>query len=109
MENPMQLTMVKDVPLVSSGALCAIKVENKGESAITTSPQLNRNRSSKKAELFNKKSGENIQNRPDKNSEIIAIFLGLNFWESKPLKTQATPPKAMIRNEKKGTFRFVPG
>ena len=38
-EKPIQLTMVNAVPLNSAGALFATKVENKGESAITTKPQ----------------------------------------------------------------------
>ena len=36
--NPMLVTIVKAVPLYSGMAVCAIKVENCGESAITQMP-----------------------------------------------------------------------
>ena len=42
MEKPMQFTIVSEVPRDSSGAFWATKDENKGESAITESPQINR-------------------------------------------------------------------
>lgn len=38
-EKPMQLTIVRAVPLSFFGALFATKVENRGESATTTIPQ----------------------------------------------------------------------
>jgi hypothetical protein len=41
-ENPMQFTMVSDVPRDAAGAFCAIKLENNGESAITENPQINK-------------------------------------------------------------------
>ena len=43
-EKPMQFTIVIAVPLSDSGAFCAIKVENNGESAMTTNPQKSRKR-----------------------------------------------------------------
>ena len=46
-ENPMQLTIVNAVPFDSAIAFCATKVENNGESAITTIPQTNMNRINK--------------------------------------------------------------
>ncbi len=42
MENPIQFTIVSEVPLDSSGALCATNVENRGESAITVTLQTNK-------------------------------------------------------------------
>lgn len=51
MENPIQFTIVKEVPLESSAAVCATKVENKGESAITEIPQMNRKVTNKIDEL----------------------------------------------------------
>ena len=39
MANPIELTMVKAVPLHSAGAFFATRVENRGESAMTTNPQ----------------------------------------------------------------------
>jgi len=41
-KNPMQFTIVKAVPLISGSAFCATRVENIGESAITTVPQNNK-------------------------------------------------------------------
>lgn len=40
--NPMQLTMVSEVPFESDGAFCATSVENIGESAVTANPQIKR-------------------------------------------------------------------
>ena len=37
--NPIQVTMVSAVPFDVGGALCATRLENIGESAITTNPQ----------------------------------------------------------------------
>ena len=73
-ENPIQLTIVSEDPRDSSGAFCATKEENKGESAITASPQKKRNAINTEAEGFNKNSGERIQHRQDKSSEIVAIL-----------------------------------
>ena len=39
MTKPIELTMVRTVPLFSATALLATKVENKGESATTVIPQ----------------------------------------------------------------------
>ena len=41
-ENPMQVTMVKAVPLISNGTDCAANVENCGESATTENPHIRR-------------------------------------------------------------------
>ena len=41
-ENPIQFTIVRAVPLNSGDALWATKVENRGESAMTTMPQKSR-------------------------------------------------------------------
>ena len=64
MENPMQFTIVKEVPLDSSGAFCATNVEKRGESAITTNPQKKRKGTSVKTELFNKKMVKGYNNIP---------------------------------------------
>ena len=73
--KPIQLTMVREVPLDSSGAFWAIKVENKGESAITVIPQINKKARSKTTEFENKNKGEAKQHMPDKSNDMIAIFL----------------------------------
>lgn len=74
MEKPIQFTIVSDVPLDSSGALCATNVENKGESAITTTPQKKRNAINKSKELLNKNSGDKRQHRKERNKEMVATF-----------------------------------
>ena len=43
MAKPIQLTIVKAVPLYLGIAFCATSDENSGESAITTTPQNNKN------------------------------------------------------------------
>jgi ligand-binding sensor domain-containing protein len=74
MENPMQLTTVSEVPLDSSGALWATKVENKGESAMTANPQMNRKVINRMMEGENKKRGESKQHTPEIVKAIIAVF-----------------------------------
>ena len=81
MENPMQLTMVSAVPFVSDAALCATKVENMGESAITTIPQKKRNTMNKIVLDDDMISGEIRQHIPDKESAITAVFLAPIFSE----------------------------
>ena len=108
-ENPMQVTIVNDVPLEASGAFCATNVENKGESAITTHPQKNRNPINTKEELFNNNSGERIQQVPDTPNEIVAIFFAPKICEIDPLRTQARLPDPIIRNDKRGMFRSTAG
>lgn len=106
-EKPMQFTIVNDVPRDSSIALYATKVENNGESAITTRPQKNKKRRNTYSSLLNKNNGETIQQRQERNNERVASFLGWNTCESNPLKTHANPPEAIIRNEKRGTFKVL--
>ena len=76
MANPMQFTIVSEVPLDSSGAFCATSVENSGESAVTASPQSNRNVNRIGKEFQDKKRGEQRQHKPDKNNAMVAIFWG---------------------------------
>lgn len=82
MENPIQFTMVREVPFDATGALCATRVENKGESAITTSPQKKRNASSKYKEFPINRSGEAIQHKPDSNKNIVAVFFTPKYCEA---------------------------
>ena len=57
-EKQMQLTMVSEVRRDSSGAFCATNVENKGESAITASPQKKRKIRKATEEWPDRKKGE---------------------------------------------------
>lgn len=50
-ENPMQFTIVSAVPLNFGMAFCATRVENKGESAMTTMPQNNKKLKKRTSEL----------------------------------------------------------
>ena len=106
-ENPIQLTMVNEVPLDSPGAFCATSVENRGESAITTNPQKKRNAISTERELLNRNRGETQQHKQDKSKEMVAIFFTPNCWERYPLITHARPPEAMIMNDRRGIFKSV--
>lgn len=65
-EKPIQFTIVSAVPLDSAGAFCATKVENKGESAITTKPQRTKKTTKNSPEAILKIKGERKQHKPDK-------------------------------------------
>ncbi len=73
-EKPIQLTMVSAVPFTSESALCATNVENKGESAMTTIPQIDKNISRMTIEDCNNMKGERTQLIPDINKELEAMF-----------------------------------
>ena len=77
----MQLTMVSAVPFVSDAALLATKVENIGESAITTIPQKKRKIMNKMALGVDIINGEIRQHNPDKESATVAVFLAPTFSE----------------------------
>ena len=109
MAKPMQLTIVKDVPLDASGAFWATKVENKGESATTTIPQKKRKINKIVMEFWDKKKGEIKQQIQEDDRAKVAIFLGLKRSENCPLNTQDKKPEAMIRKEKSGTFKSISG
>jgi hypothetical protein len=76
MENPMQLTMVRELPFDSPGAFCATSVEKSGESAITTSPQKTRKISRATTELLKRKRGERRQQQQDRNNARVATGFG---------------------------------
>ena len=107
MENPVQLTMVSEVPLNSSATFCATNVENKGESAITTNPQKNKKASSKGADVVNKKNGDSRQHKQDRNKAIVAIFFAPKRCDSNPLAAQARAPQAIIKNDKNEIFKLL--
>src|SRR5687768_3926966 len=109
MEKPIQLTMVNAVPRLSTGAFCATNVENRGESAITTHPQINRKMTNSAVELFNKNKGDARQQRQDKPNIMVASFFVPTRCESRPLTTQAMLPPAITRNDIRGTFKPASG
>ena len=105
--KPMQLTMVSDVPLDSAGALCATIVENSGESAMTETPQTNRKANSKGTEAVMKK-GESMQQAPEMNNAIVAIFFAPYLLDNVPLRTHAGAPDAITKNEIREVSRSCP-
>lgn len=76
MAKPMQLTMVSAEPRDSSGASRATRVENNGESAMTTHPQKDRKVRNAHRDPCVKNKGESRQHKPEKNSAQAASFLG---------------------------------
>ena len=80
-ENPIQLTIVKAVPLSFDGAFWATKVENKGESAITTIPQNSKKTINKFLFATWNRKGAAIQQIQDKNKKLKAVFLMPIFCE----------------------------
>jgi hypothetical protein len=74
MEKPIELTMVRAVPLDSSLAFCAMRVENKGESAITTKPQKIRNIKNTIPDPNLKIRGDIKQQMQDRSRERKAVF-----------------------------------
>ena len=107
--NPIQLTIVREVPLDAGGAVCAINVENNGESAITESPQMNKNAITDMTLPESRKIGDNKQQVPEIINEKKAIRRAPNFIEIMPLTTQSKAPLAMIKNDHKGIFKCWKG
>src|SRR5215211_691213 len=104
-ENPIQLTIVSEVPLSSAGAFWATRVENRGESAMTTKLQKNRKVISVGNELLKSNNGESRQHTQESDRAMVAIFFVPKYCESIPLATHANPPKAMIRKDSNGISR----
>ena len=71
--NPIEFTIVNAVPLVSGSVFVATRVENKGESAITTNPQKIKKLTKIKGLLENTK-GEIRQHKPDNIRKYVAVF-----------------------------------
>ena len=78
-EKPMQFTIVIAVPLSVSGAFCAIKVENSGESAITTIPQKSKKSTKIVSFATRKKSGAIKQQIQESKSIEKAVLLVPNL------------------------------
>ena len=108
-ENPIQFTIVSAVPFERSGAYCATRVENMGESAITAILHVNRKAIKATTELLNNNNGETKQQKQDNDNAITAILFVPKRLEINPLKTQETLPATMIRNDSKDTLITVPG
>lgn len=79
--KPRQFTIVNAVPRDSREAFLATKVENRGESAITTNPQNIRKQISKISESSFKTKGDNKQQIPESNKAEAAVLLMPDFSE----------------------------
>lgn len=86
MTKPIELTMVRTVPLFSATALLATKVENKGESATTVMPQKHKNIRSIVTDISRKIKGKSKQHTPDNSKAMEAIFLLQNVQKYSLLK-----------------------
>ena len=106
MLNPRQLTIVNAVPVDSSGAVRATRVENCGESAMTSIPQINKyNRNIAGWNMGIK--GENKQHRPDPSNAPKATR-ALPFRSARnPPTAQDIAPTPMIRNDHSDTERLA--
>ena len=107
--KPMLLTIVSAVPFVSASVFCATRVENSGESAITTIPQKIRKVISRGSEFTINISGDARQHNPDKNKAKAAVFLVPKDCDMYPPITQAGPPRPMMINDQIGIFSSEPG
>src|SRR5680860_621736 len=105
MAKPMELTIVRAVPLDSAAALFAIRVEKSGESATTIRPQKIKKLMSKTPESCKKIRGEIIQQHPERSRAVAAVLFAPHFCEMYPPATQANPPRPMIKNERRGMLK----
>lgn len=74
-EKPIQFTIVSAVPFNSNVAFCATNVENKGESAITTIAQKNRNKRNKTSDSNENINGKVRLHNPENKSAKVAVRL----------------------------------
>ena len=81
MTKPIELTMVRTVPLFSATGLLATKVENKGESATTVIPQKHKNIRSIVTDVSREIKGKSKQHTPDKSKAIVAVFFTPKYSE----------------------------
>lgn len=105
-EKPIQFTIVNDEPLYAGTADCATKVENNGESAMTTILQKNRKAMNINGEAPYKNRGDNKQQHPESAKAVVAIFFAPNRLEIRPLNIHENPPAAIIKKDKRGILKF---
>jgi hypothetical protein len=105
MANPMQFTIVSDVPLDASGAFCATRVEKSGESAITTRPQKRRKEINSTTEEEAKNNGDSRQQSRERLSDKVAILFTPKRCDRSPLTTQAKAPAAITKKDNRDTGR----
>ena len=108
MAKPMLITIVIAAPFTSGGACCAFNVENKGESAVTDIPHINKNTNNNGNDGFNKINGDNKQQQHDVANAIVAVLFVPNRCEIIPPNAQDTPPDAMMRKDKNDVLNSTP-
>ena len=100
--KPKQFTKVSPVPFNSFGIALATKLENWGESAVTTMPQKHQAPIKSVVEVI-KNTGDSRQHIPEDNKAIKATFLLPYFSERRPPIPQEIPPNAIMIPVHSGT------
>ena len=103
MANPILFTIVSEAPMEAGGALCAISVENIGESAVIVIPHIKRKTKSNGVVCVENANGESKQHIQEMNKAVVATLLGPCFKEIIPPNTQAIAPDAITRKLTKET------
>tara|TARA_R100000655_G_scaffold53281_1_gene91199 strand:+ start:140 stop:478 length:339 start_codon:yes stop_codon:yes gene_type:complete len=106
---PIELTKVSAVPRPSAGADLATSVENKGESAMTITPQKIRKIRKKTSEANNNSKGDMRQHIPEKINAVLATRATPNLSDKIPLIAQATAPEPIMRKLQRGIFEILSG
>lgn len=107
--KPMQLMIVNELPLDSTGAFWATSVENSGESAITAILHTNRKTMKVTVEPANRNNGDRMQQAQDSISAAVAVRLTPMLCDTSPPSTQDMLPEAIIQKDNKGTLRCLAG
>ena len=106
--KPIQLVMVRAVPLSVGVALRATIVENNGESAMTINPQKSR-RTINRTLLVVKNNGEAKQHKQDAKRVKNAIRFVPNRVDITPPITHPTLPMATIKKDHNEILKEVSG
>ena len=105
----MLLTMVNAVPFCVSGAFCATKVANIGESAMTIIAQNPKKIKKKISDELLIKNGETKQHAQEAAKVTMASFFIFNFKDKTPINIHATLPQAIMIKEAIETFKLLSG
>ena len=99
--------MVKAVPFLSGFACFVTKVDNKGESIITTIPQNNKKAMSSIGDEKSNRIGESKQQIPDEVNANTIVFLSVIFSDKYPPIMQAILPIPIIKKDNRDMLRYV--
>ena len=98
MRKPIHVAIVSAVPFSCGKAVCAIKLENIGESATTVNPQINKKIRNVNVERSNA-TGDIIQQIPEDVNANVAIFFAPVILERTPATIQEIQPDATTIND----------